>query len=106
MKSSTRWLVVASVLIAAVTAHGQQRPGAVPWVPPDSPHGTGRYKAIMEMDAMLPTHTVYRPADLAQLGDMKLPIIFACERKVDMRKFMDRRGAFAALGYRLWKATV
>ena len=75
MKSSARWLAIASVLVAAVTAHGQQRPAAVPWVPPDSPHGTGRYKAIMEMDAMLPTHTVYRPADLAQLGDLKLPII-------------------------------
>ncbi len=75
MKRSALWLVIASLLITAVSAYAQRASPAVPWVPPDTPHGTGRYKAIMEMDAMLPTHTVYRPTDLSQLGGMKLPIV-------------------------------
>lgn len=74
LESSAGWFVLGTLLLAAATAYAQQPP-PVPWVPPDSPHGTGRYKAIMEMDAMLPTHTVYRPTDLAQFGSLKLPII-------------------------------
>jgi dienelactone hydrolase len=35
--------------------------------------GAGPYKAIMESDPSLPTHTEYRPADLAVTG--KMPII-------------------------------
>ena len=31
--------------------------------------------AVMESDPGLPTHTVYRPADLAALGEKKLPIL-------------------------------
>lgn len=38
--------------------------------------GTGQYKAIMEKDPSLPTHTVFRPQDLSQFGELrKLPII-------------------------------
>jgi len=38
--------------------------------------GTGNYKAIMETDASLPTHTIFRPKDLSQFGKKnKLPII-------------------------------
>jgi hypothetical protein len=44
-------------------------------VPPDTPMGTGPFPAIMEQDPGLPTHTEYRPADLAALGSQKLPII-------------------------------
>ena len=33
------------------------------------------YRAVMESDPGLPTHTVYRPADLAALGKTKLPIL-------------------------------
>ena len=38
--------------------------------------GTGRYKAVMLQEASLPTHTVFRPADLKSFGGAnKLPII-------------------------------
>ena len=37
--------------------------------------GTGPYPAVMEHDPGLPTHTVYRPKELAALGGQKLPII-------------------------------
>jgi hypothetical protein len=40
-----------------------------------APQGTGAHAALMEMDAGLPTHTVYRPASLAALGGKKLPIV-------------------------------
>ena len=42
---------------------------------PPTPAGSGPYKAVMEADATLPTHTVYRPADMGQLGNVKLPIV-------------------------------
>jgi dienelactone hydrolase len=69
-----------AVCMLAIGIEARQTPGApgapqVPWVPPDTPKGTGRYKAIMEMDAMLPTHTVYRPGNLSALGGTKLPVI-------------------------------
>ena len=34
-----------------------------------------RYQAVMESDPSLPSHTVYRPADLAAVGRTKLPIL-------------------------------
>jgi len=37
--------------------------------------GTGRFPAVMEQDPGLPTHTVYRPQDLAGLGAQRLPIV-------------------------------
>lgn len=40
------------------------------------------YQAVMESDPGLPTHTVYRPADLAALGKTKLPIL-ACANEGD-----------------------
>ena len=36
--------------------------------------GTGRYPALKEVTASLPTHVVYRPANLAGLGDTKLGV--------------------------------
>jgi hypothetical protein len=41
---------------------------------PDSP-GTGRFPALKEQVASLPKHVVYRPADLAALGDEKLGVV-------------------------------
>jgi hypothetical protein len=41
---------------------------------PDSP-GTGRYAALKEEIAGLPEHVVYRPANLAALGDEKLGVV-------------------------------
>lgn len=40
-----------------------------------SQEGTGPFPALMEQDPGLPTHTVYRPKDLAALHGKKLPII-------------------------------
>ena len=37
--------------------------------------GTGPFPAVMEQDPGLPTHTVYRPKELAALRGQKLPII-------------------------------
>src|SRR6478609_8495592 len=38
--------------------------------------GTGKYKAVMAADKSLPTHTIFRPADLSAFGEtLKLPII-------------------------------
>ena len=37
--------------------------------------GTGPFPAVMEQDPGLPTHTIYRPKDLAALGGQKLPIV-------------------------------
>lgn len=44
-------------------------------VDPALPIGGGPYRAIMISEPGLPTHTVYRPADLAALGGAKLPIV-------------------------------
>ena len=41
---------------------------------PDSP-GTGRFPALKEEVASLPKHVVYRPANLASLGDHKLAVV-------------------------------
>ena len=43
-------------------------------IPADRPHGTGPFPAIMEMDPTLPTHTLYRPAELAKVGG-RMPIV-------------------------------
>jgi dienelactone hydrolase len=44
-------------------------------VPADKALGSGPHKAIMEADPGLPTHTVYRPEKLAELGAARLPIV-------------------------------
>ncbi|AHE55196.1 hypothetical protein NX02_17610 [Sphingomonas sanxanigenens DSM 19645 = NX02] len=41
---------------------------------PDTP-GTGAYPAIKEIDPTLADHVVYRPKDLAKLGDRKLAVL-------------------------------
>jgi dienelactone hydrolase len=40
-----------------------------------SPGGSGHYPAVMVTDPTLPTHTIYRPADLKGLGTEQLPIV-------------------------------
>jgi dienelactone hydrolase len=46
-----------------------------PYVMPDTPQGSGPYPAVMEVDPSLPTHTVYRPGNLAALRTTRLPIV-------------------------------
>jgi dienelactone hydrolase len=60
---------LALVLAVGANAALAQTPD---YVPPSTPMGTGQWPAIMEMDKGLPTHTVYRPA---QLPSAKLPIV-------------------------------
>jgi hypothetical protein len=50
-------------------------PVAAPSIPATTPLGSGPYRAIMEADPGLPTHTVYRPNDLAALSGHQLPIV-------------------------------
>ena len=66
MHSSIRTTALVLGIGAAAFAH------AADTVPPSSPMGRGQWPAIMEMDARLPTHTVYRPA---RLPDTRLPIV-------------------------------
>ena len=49
--------------------------GAQPYFKPDVPLGSGPYKAIMATESALPEHVVYAPADLAQLGAKKMPVV-------------------------------
>lgn len=61
-------------LAASATPVGAQTPGATPPdVPANTPLGSGQHPAIMQVDPGLPTHTLYRPADLPAAG--KLPVI-------------------------------
>ncbi len=64
-----------ALLGAAPSFAGAAQPEAVRTTPISTPLGTGAFKAIMEVDPGLPTHTVYRPANLAALGGQKLPIV-------------------------------
>jgi dienelactone hydrolase len=71
-----RNIAVCSALASLLTFSFQsaaQNPGAL--APPRPSHGSGPYKAVMEMDAGLPDHTVYRPEDLSALNGANLPIV-------------------------------
>lgn len=64
----------APVLSTAKDGDGKPLPfGRPAYQLPDTPMGSGPYKAIMAMDASLPDHTLYYPANLAAAG--KLPVI-------------------------------
>jgi hypothetical protein len=64
-------LLSASIVIAADVGTGA--PPAPTEVPAATPIGSGPYRAIMEVDPSLATHTIYHPADLSQAG--QLPIV-------------------------------
>ncbi len=74
----SRWplTVISSVAFAGLllsTWHlaAQTRGGA----PPRPSPGSGTYKAVMEMDAGLPDHTIYRPEDMSALNGATLPLV-------------------------------
>jgi len=58
--------------LLSATAVGQAPPRAP--AGPDTP-GTGPYPAMKEEDPSLPQHTVYRPKDIASLGQQKLGVV-------------------------------
>ena len=49
--------------------------GVQPYFKPEVPLGSGPYKAIMATEAGLSAHVAYYPADLAQLGSKKMPVV-------------------------------
>ena len=48
---------------------------ASPAASPATPLGSGDRKAVMEVDPLLPSHTIYHPADMAAMGSARLPIL-------------------------------
>jgi len=44
--------------------------GVPPYHTPDTPLGSGPYKAIMETDSTLPEHVIYRPANLGEVDSL------------------------------------
>jgi hypothetical protein len=74
-----RLMLAAAVCLAAliqVTTIAAQPPGGPPQMAaaPTGP-GSGPFAAISEVDAGLPTHTVFRPSNLDALGAVKLPVV-------------------------------
>jgi len=65
-------IVLAIVLAAAAGIAAAQPPRDLDTIP-DTP-GTGPYRPIKEIDPGLPDQVVYRPVDLAGLGDTKLGV--------------------------------
>lgn len=64
-------VALAGLLMFAWNGAAQTRAGA----PPRPTTGSGPYKAVMEMDAGLPEHTIYRPEDLSALNGVTLPLV-------------------------------
>src|SRR5262245_9810603 len=57
-------------------SRGKPLPFGVPaYHKPDVPLGSGLYKAVMSEEKGLSAHVAYYPADLARLGEKKLPIV-------------------------------
>ena len=89
MKMSRYPLAVIAAALLSVSAHAQKPTptplmdgrgfplpfGVQPYFKPDYPLGSGPYKAVMAVEATLPNQVIYYPADLAQLGARKLPVI-------------------------------
>src|SRR3954468_7502423 len=60
----------------ALDRRGKPLPfGVQPYYLPDVPLGSGPYKAIMSQEKGLPEQVAYYPADLAKMGNRKLPIV-------------------------------
>jgi dienelactone hydrolase len=49
--------------------------GVQPYYKPEVPLGSGPFKAIMAVETGLSAHVAYYPADLAQLGSKKMPVV-------------------------------
>src|SRR5215469_9903538 len=64
--------VVAALLIISWKSTAQTRGGGLA---PRPTTGSGPYKAVMEMDAGLPDHTIYRPENLAGLNGANVPVV-------------------------------
>ncbi len=72
--------VICTVIGALTIPVFAQAPGQAPGMRQPPPiaatgPGTGPYAAISEVDPGLPTHTIFRPANLEALGSVRLPVI-------------------------------
>src|SRR4051812_18064509 len=64
----------APVLSKDVDSYGRPVPfGRAPRQAPETPLGSGRFRAVMATDAALPAHVLYYPANLRTAG--KLPVV-------------------------------
>ena len=68
-------LVMLACVLGTASALAQTPPPSEkpPEIAAETPIGSGPHRAIMEMDAGLPDHTIYHPAGLAEAG--KMPIV-------------------------------
>lgn len=88
MRSKSIWIV--TLALVSLTSLSAQKPtptplmdsrglplpfGVQPYFKPDVPLGSGPYKAIMATESALPEHVLYYPADIAQLGAKKMPVV-------------------------------
>ena len=76
MRRMMEWIAVLGMVCGLATAGlpSARAADASPVAVPDqTPLGSGPYRAIMEVDPSLPTHTLYHPVDLTASG--KLPIV-------------------------------
>ncbi len=69
----TAWALLCCVGYAQTPPAGQPASNVPQVLPAKTPLGTGPFKAIMEVDPILPKHTVYRPNDMGAIGSVKLP---------------------------------
>lgn len=75
----SRSILTVAVCLAALAPcrpAAAQPPGPPPQMPsaPAGP-GSGAFPAISEIDPGLPSHTIFRPADLDSLGSVRLPVV-------------------------------
>jgi dienelactone hydrolase len=64
----------APVLSKEIDSYGRPVPfGRAPRLAPETPLGSGKFKAVMATDAALPAHVLYYPANLKAAG--KLPVV-------------------------------
>lgn len=88
MRSRMPWIITLALI--SLASLGAQKPtptplmdsrglplpfGVQPYFKPDVPLGSGPYKAIMVAEPGLSAHVAYYPADLAALGNKKLPVV-------------------------------
>jgi hypothetical protein len=67
------FLLLLQCVAIAVPAQAPTAGAAATEIPANTPLGSGPHPALMQVDPGLPTHTLYRPADLAGVG--KMPVV-------------------------------
>jgi hypothetical protein len=68
-------VIVGAAIGALVCPVLAQPPGPAPMAAAPAGPGSGPFPAVSEVDSGLPTHTVFRPANLDGLGSVRLPVV-------------------------------